>query len=563
LHCSIKFKTGFSSEKLISYFHVALGREQLGNAMANLARKESVAYFLRFLGVFALYFVAGKLGLSAPFTSGNVSPFWPASGIALASVMLWGYSIWPAIVTAAFFVNFWSPIPFKAAVGIAVGNTVAALFGGFLLRRFANVNVTLDRLRDVIAVLTLGAFVSPLLAATVGTLTLSLTHVRAWSGLGTALPVWWLGDGMGVLVAAPLLLTVRHARSTFRQVASAEMFSVFAGGGVVALLIFSRTLGQFITDDVLAFAVFPFVIWAAIRFRLVGVSMLCFLLAIIAVWGTAHGDGPFVKHDPVHNAILLQLFLAVLSISGLSLAAVTSERSKAESALRTLSGRLLQLQDDERRRLARELHDSSGQHLVALQMTLATLSQRLPQGEHSHLVADSQTILERAVKEIRTLSYLLYPPLLDEAGLPSALRWYVDGLAQRSHLRIDLHFCPNFGRLTQELEATIFRIVQESLTNVHRHSGSSLARINLVRYRNHIALTIWDEGKGIGLDLAGDQALNSPSLGVGIRGIAERVRDLNGSLRIREMVPGTMIEVKLPLHARDSKIKNDATAAGQ
>ncbi len=534
-------------------------------AMPRNLQRTSTAYFLRLLGVFALYLTAGKLGLSAPFTSGNVSPFWPASGIALASVLLWGYSIWPGIAAAAFLVNFWSPIPALAAVGIAIGNTSAALVGGLLLRRFAHVNASLARLRDVIALLTLGAFVSPVVAATVGTTTLLLTHVKAWSGFGTALSVWCFGDGMGILIAAPLFLTAGKARTILQHFRSLEVLTLVAGTTVIALLIFSHTLGQSISDDVLAFAVFPFVIWAAIRFRLIGVSMICFLIAMIAVWGTAHGNGPFVKHNPVHDAVLLQLFLAVLSVSGLCLAAVIVERTQAEYALRTLSGRLLQLQDEERRRLARELHDSSGQNLVALQMNLTALSQRVPRSdsESSHLLVDCQEILGRVVNEIRTLSYLLHPPLLDEAGLPSALQWYIDGLAQRSPLRIELQVPSHLDRLSQELETTIFRIVQECITNIHRHSGSSIARIGIVAHTDQITLTIRDEGKGIRLELLGDPGLNLSVFGMGIRGIVERVRELNGEFRIKRAMPGTIIEVILPLQRREPASGDDATAAAR
>jgi signal transduction histidine kinase len=270
---------------------------------------------------------------------------------------------------------------------------------------------------------------------------------------------------------------------------------------------------------------------------------------MIAVWGTAHGNGPFVKHDPVHNAILLQSFLAVLSVSGLSLAAVISERARAEYALRNLSGRLMRLQDEERRRLARELHDSTGQNLVALQMNLAVLNQRVSRSdrESADLLVDSMGILDRVVKEIRTLSYLLYPPLLDEAGLPSALQWYIDGLVQRSSLTIDLHISSDVGRLSQELETAIFRIVQECLTNIHRHSGSSVARIALTTRRGQAILRIRDEGRGVRVQLLGDPAVNPSGFGVGIRGIAERVRELDGNVRIKNAMPGMIVEVILPL----------------
>jgi signal transduction histidine kinase len=229
-------------------------------------------------------------------------------------------------------------------------------------------------------------------------------------------------------------------------------------------------------------------------------------------------------------------------------------RARAEYALRNLSGGLMQLQDEERRRLARELHDSTGQLLVALPMNLAVLNQRVSQSdrESADLLLDSMGILDRVVKEIRTLSYLLYPPLLDEAGLPSALQWYIDGLAQRSSFKIDLHISSEVGRLSQELETTIFRIVQECLTNIHRHSGSSVARITLLTKRGQAILRIRDEGRGVGAELLGDPAINPSSFGVGIRGIAERVRELGGTVRIKNAMPGTIVEVILPLQRQDS-----------
>ncbi len=509
-------------------------------------------YAERLVTVFVLYLAAGKLGLAAPFTSGNVSPFWPASGIALASVLLWGYRVWPAIASAAFLVNFWSPIPTQAALGIAAGNTCAALVGAFLLRRVGRLNLGLDRLRDVMALLTLGALISPIVAAIIGTTTLTLAHVKAWSGVSTALAVWWIGDAMGILIAAPVVLAAPEALTLLRRSNTVELSTLFGGTVVTALLIFGPALGYTVRDDVLALVVFPFVMWAAIRFRLIGASLICLAIALIAVWGTAHGKGPFVSHQPVHNAVLLQLFPAVLSISGLTISAVINERTRAESALRSLSGRLMRIQDDERRRLARELHDSSGQHLVALQMNLSALSRHIshPDADCSGLLLDCQQILNRVVKEIRTLSYLLHPPLLDETGLGSALQWYVDGLSQRSNVKIELHLPEDLGRLSQELETAIFRIVQECLTNIHRHSGSATARISLAVQRDQLVLIVCDEGRGVRPELLGDPAASPSSFGVGIRGITERVRELGGRIRIKNAMPGTIVKVVLPQQRR-------------
>lgn len=158
-----------------------------------------------------------KLGLSVPFTNGNVSPVWPASGVALASVLLWGYGIWPGIALAAFFANFLSPIPTVSCIGIAHGNTSSALVGGYLGRRFINDRPSFERLRDVFGLLALGAAIAPIIAASVGVTTLLLTHVRAWSGFGPAWQVWWLGDVMGVLIITPMFfVTSRELTRSFK-----------------------------------------------------------------------------------------------------------------------------------------------------------------------------------------------------------------------------------------------------------------------------------------------------------------------------------------------------------
>lgn len=188
----------------------------------DLSRGAFQGYALRLTLVFVLYFVAGKLGLSVPFTSGNVSPVWPASGVALAAVLLWGYEVWPAIALAAFFVNFLTPIPTSSCVGLALGNTSSALVGAYLVRRFIHDKPSFERLRDVAGLMAFGAAVAPMVAASVGVTILLLTHVHAWSGFGTAWRVWWLGDAMGVLIIAPLFFTTSRGLTSFKKSGSIE-----------------------------------------------------------------------------------------------------------------------------------------------------------------------------------------------------------------------------------------------------------------------------------------------------------------------------------------------------
>ena len=289
-------------------------------------------YVLRLAIVFALYFGAGKLGLAIPFTSSNVSPIWPAAGIAVAAVLIWGIQIAPAIVFAAFLVNFLTPIPTSASVAIGLGNASSAVVAGYLLRRSSDFQTSLPRLRDVLKLVTVAAVLTTTLAASVGVTALTLAHTKAWSGYGSAWRIWWLGDAMGVLVVAPLLLTGRDLISVYRGWRLLEACFL-----LIAILVTSAAIfgGAAVRDDVLAFVVFPFVIWAALRFRVAGAAVAGLLSASVAVWGTAHGFGPFVNHSPLHNAVLLQVFVAVTSLTGLILAAVINEREHIGEAFET------------------------------------------------------------------------------------------------------------------------------------------------------------------------------------------------------------------------------------
>ncbi len=225
-----------------------------------------------------------------------------------------------------------------------------------------------------------------------------------------------------------------------------------------------------------------------------------------------------------------------------------TELKRAETAVRRLSGRLLQIRDDERRRLARDLHDSLGQTLTAIKMNLSYLGRTSSNLDERgrNAVAESKELVENSLKEVRTLSHLLHPPMLDDVGLVAAIRWYANGFSQRSSIQVELSLPADLPRLSTELETTVFRVVQESLTNVHRHSGSTTATVRLERETDLLHLYVIDQGRGISREkLSFGQ--ETATIGVGLLGMRERLHQLGGQLEISSDSQGTSVHAIIPL----------------
>ena len=293
--------------------------------------RQSGKYLAQAFIIFAVYVIAGKLGQSTSnIRSSNLGPVWPAYGVALAAVLLCGYRIWAGIIVAAFLIAFLSPVPLAAAAGQAAGATLAALLGAFFLLRIAKFRASLSRLRDALALVVFGALGSAIVSASIGVCVLYATHVQAYSGLGSAWLIYWLGDSTGVLLVAPLVLTAPdllriHPRARIGEFAvlllllTATCFIVFGDFPLIPVKL-----------HVLAFAVLPFVMWAAIRFGVSGAALSTLFVATIATVETALGSGPFAANTTFTNAVLLDVFFAVLSVSSLTLAAVIAEREQGE-----------------------------------------------------------------------------------------------------------------------------------------------------------------------------------------------------------------------------------------
>jgi PAS domain S-box-containing protein len=237
------------------------------------------------------------------------------------------------------------------------------------------------------------------------------------------------------------------------------------------------------------------------------------------------------------------------------------ELERQAQIVRELSGRLLQVQDEERRRIARELHDSVGQMLAAVSMNLNQITSESSalSPEAARALDENVSLIDQLSTEIRTISHLLHPPLLDEIGLQSALRWYIDGFRERSKINVELDLPENFGRLPRDFELTLFRAVQECLTNIHRHSESPTASVRVSRSPHDVSLEVKDQGKGIS---PADQATLSAGklTGVGLRGMRERLRQLGGHLDVQSNSHGTTVLVRLPLTAAVTATTSNAAA---
>jgi signal transduction histidine kinase len=299
----------------------------------------------------------------------------------------------------------------------------------------------------------------------------------------------------------------------------------------------------------------PLLIWAAVRFGERGASAAILIVAVIFTWDALHGVVLFPHANPERSLLALQLFLTGISIPILLLGALIDELTRTERTTRDVAGSVMRAQDEERRRIARDLHDSTGQNLIAATLIAGRIEQALPERSRPAF-RQLEEILQASINEIRTVSYLLHPPLLDEAGLVLAVRNFVEGFAERSGIAVDLDLPPDMQRLPPDVELALFRVVQEALTNVARHSGSATAFIRLASERKAgrevAVLTVEDAGRGMpGLDrMRAGLAQHRPAgSGVGLASMRERLEQLGGRLEIYSAVGRTVITATLPLEA--------------
>jgi integral membrane sensor domain MASE1/anti-sigma regulatory factor (Ser/Thr protein kinase) len=277
------------------------------------------------------YVVAAELGFTLAFATKQVTAVWPPTGIALAALLIWGYRVWPGIWIGAFASNALSSEPLWTAAAIATGNTLAPVFGTFLLRRFGEFEIALERVRDVLLLALVGSAIAMTVSATNGVVDLALAKIVPWSAFSSVWWVWWAGDAMGVLFVVPVLLT--WIASVHRKERPEGGPFEFTALGITLVV---TTSISFLSNFPLRFSVYPFVIWTALRFRQREMASAIAVICGFAIWATSHGLGPWTSGPLDSRLIQLDSWMAVLAISGLVLGAITAERRAARVELQTL-----------------------------------------------------------------------------------------------------------------------------------------------------------------------------------------------------------------------------------
>jgi signal transduction histidine kinase len=509
-----------------------------------------------------LYFI----GAEAAFHIGTLSDqifalFWPPNVILFCALLLvpqrkwWGYvaAAFPAHIAAEFTVGMPAP---QLLVAFAT-NCLVVLPNAWAVRRFVGGPPWFGNWRAASRYIIITAGIGPAVAALGGAF-VPIMGGGALADYWIFWSHWYFANALPNLTLGPAFLIWFSdiARAGGWNASRRHVEGVVLGVVLLAACLAVALPGQ--VEDALGptmlFLPLPLLVWAAVRFGEKGASAAILMVAVIFTWDALHGMTLFPHVNAERSLLSLQLFLTGISIPILLLGALIDELRRTERTTRKLAASLMRAQDDERRRIARDLHDSTGQNIIAATLVAGRIEQALPESARAdfHQLGD---MLQQSIREIRTVSYLLHPPLLDEAGLVLAVRNYVEGYSKRSGVVVDLDLPSDLERMSPEAELALFRVVQEALTNVSRHSGSATARIRVAQKsvggKAAVVLTVEDAGKGIahliGIPRRRVGARGSADTGVGLASMRERLQQVGGRLDIQSAVGQTVVTATVPV----------------
>jgi len=493
-----------------------------------LAHDSRVRYVLLTSLLACAYYGTAKLGYVLEFAGPVAAIVWLPVGIGIAFLALGGIQFWPGILIGDLLANDYATLPLGTALAQTVGNVLEVVVAAALIRRIARRGPPLDTVGGVgrlLAAIAAGTAVS----ATIGTLSNWAGGVIQTEVLQTVWRTWWLADTCGALVVVPLALAwSRFPPAVWWRRRGVE-------GALLILAVIGTTELVLRSHRPLIYAVFPVLIWAALRFGPRGGTLAVALTAGLTVWNTTHFGGPFIFHDIPSSVLSTQLFIAVGALSAMYLAAVVAEREESAKGLRESRARLVTVADNERRRLENNLHDGAQLTLTMLAGQLAAArdeSRRNPELAPG-LFEDAETHLLIAIDELRDLAHGIHPTILTDLGLAEAIRSLTDG----SPVPIRILELPA-DRLDSTAEATAYYVVAEALTNAQRHAHAKQITIRVLELGRNLRIEVGDDGVGGANERHGS----------GLQGLRDRVEAVGGVLRIASTPGrGTLVRADIPL----------------
>jgi signal transduction histidine kinase len=491
----------------------------------------------------AAYFGAAKLGQTLHYTA-SVSAIWPPVGLGIAALYLGGLQLWPGIFLGELLVNGElllsanNSVPIGSVAGQHLGNMAEVVVGAWLLRRLIGRRARLDTAAQVGGVV-VAALTATAISATVGTLSMLAGGVIDGGDVPTFWRTWWLGDSSGALVVLPLLLTwLGDARSAWRRIFVPE-------GALLIATVVALATTAVMSSAPLTYLIFPALIWAAFRFGPPGVTLATAINAAITIGVTADQLGAFFKQPISNRTLSTQLYVLITALTALVLSAVVSERERSADELAESRRREGERALEERRRIARDLHDSVSQalfssalHIRTAEKALANETERYPPRLGESLSA-AAGLTKRAQREMRTFIFEWGPDGVGD-GLVSAFRQHVSSLAAEVGLAVDVQGSEEPLPLSKATQAQLYGIGREALANAVRHSGAKLAAVRIVSGPGGVVMEVADNGEGFDPERA-------RSGHYGLESMRSRTAEIRGELTIRSSPGhGTIVRVEVP-----------------
>jgi signal transduction histidine kinase len=497
------------------------------------------------------YYFGTRIGFLLTPGQRSISVFWPPNAILFAALLLAPTQMWWALLLAVLpvhlFAQMQAGVPVWTAFGWFLSNTGEALVGVICINRFGTGKRSFNSVRGVLAFLSFGVILAPLVtsfldaAVVVGT-----GWGRGYWGVATTR---FFTNTLAELTIVPLIVSLGINGSRWIREATPVRYleaALLVGGIVtVSILVFGSAPPMLGNIPALMYAPLPLLLWAAVRFGSGGLSVCLLGMALISIWNAMEGRGPFTAASMANNILSLQVLLCTVAVPLLFLAAVMVERRRTEESLRDTTGRLIDAQEEEQKRIAREIHDDYNQRLAVLAIDLDELAEHV--GESPAATSERLHQLWNSVNEmsedLHSLSHSLHSSTLENLGLVAGVKAFCKEFAGQQQMQI--HFAhENVPRaIPTDVALCLFRITQEGLRNIKKHSGTNSAEVRLEGVEEKLHLSVTDQGKGFNV--------HDPSLlkGIGIRSMEERLRSVGGHLAIHSRpMEGTRIEVLVPLN---------------